>query len=179
MSRIKSAWELALEKTKDMDFDEEKLRKDQLKKDGMALAGRYLSNVDMPYDEMVQKLGAVKKEDAELFRSGMAEVVVSNIVLPQDELFVMRFERLSDVARALDPASGDLVGQLKSFLEGYLQERENFIINIRQQIQDQVDPTQYTQVIQQNLKRLDAKYQETLDTTKQQLWKNFTTQSRI
>ena len=38
MARIKSAWEIALDKTQDIQIDEAKYRSDTLLKDGMALA---------------------------------------------------------------------------------------------------------------------------------------------
>jgi len=173
MSRIKSAWELALEKTEGMTFDEEKLKKDSLTKEGMALAGSYLSNIDMSLDQLKEKLAQVKAEDAPLFRKGMANVVISNIVLPQDALYSMRFERLCQIAGVLDPASGENLVQLKDFLDGYLEQKEEFAQRIKQKLQaalqenpDQVDPSQFSEIIQQNLKRLDAQYQETLDRTK-------------
>lgn len=170
MSRIKSAWELALEKTEGMTFDEEKLKTDSLIKEGMALAGSYLANIDMSLDQLKQKLSQVKPEDMATFRKGMANVVISNIVLPQDALYSMRFERLCQVAGVLDSASGDSLMQLKEFLDGYLQQKEEFAQSIQQKLQaDQVDPSQFSQIIQQNLKRLDAQYQETLDRTKQTL----------
>lgn len=170
MSRIKSAWELALEKTEGMTFDEEKLKTDSLIKEGMALAGSYLANIDMSLDQLKQKLSQVKPEDMATFRKGMANVVISNIVLPQDALYSMRFERLCQVAGVLDSASGDSLMQLKEFLDGYLQQKEEFAQSIQQKLQaDQVDPSQFSHIIQQNLKRLDAQYQETLDRTKQTL----------
>lgn len=176
MSRIKSAWELALEKTEGMTFDEEKLKKDSILRDGKALAGGYLSNVDMSIDQLRQKLAQVKAEDLPVFRKGMAEVVISNIVLPQDALYSMRFERLCQVAGVLDEAAGESLAQLKDFLDGYLEQKEEFAQSIRQKLQaamrenpDQVDPSQFSQIIQQNLKRLDAQYQETLDRTRQTL----------
>lgn len=176
MSRIKSAWELALEKTEGMTFDEEKLKTDSLIKEGMVLAGSYLANIDMSLDQLKQKLSQVKPEDMATFRKGMANVVISNIVLPQDALYSMRFERLCQVAGVLDSASGDSLMQLKEFLDGYLQQKEEFAQSIQQKLQaamrenpDQVDPSQFSQIIQQNLKRLDTQYQETLDRTKQTL----------
>ena len=36
MSKIKSAWEIALEKTQDIEMDESRYREDKLKKEGMA-----------------------------------------------------------------------------------------------------------------------------------------------
>ncbi|MGX8685971.1 MAG: hypothetical protein ACSW73_04005, partial [Spirochaetales bacterium] len=162
--------ELALEKTEGMTFDEEKLKTDSLIKEGMALAGSYLANIDMSLDQLKQKLSQVKPEDMATFRKGMANVVISNIVLPQDALYSMRFERLCQVAGVLDSASGDSLMQLKDFLDGYLQQKEEFAQSIQQKLQaDQVDPSQFSQIIQQNLKRLDAQYQETLDRTKQTL----------
>ena len=54
MARIKSAWEIALEKTQDIEIDETKYRTDKLTKEGMALAGGYLNNTDQKLDEVVK-----------------------------------------------------------------------------------------------------------------------------
>lgn len=178
MGRIKTAWELALEKTDGMKFDEAKLRADSLSKSGMALAGKYLSGPEMTPQDLAKALAEVPDADRELFRKGMADVVISNIVLPQDELYAMRFERLAHVAASLSNEGGETLRQLKAFLDSYLQEKENFIRSMQKQLQDAMkenpegmDPSRFSTIIQQNLRRLDAQYQETLDRTKENLKK--------
>ena len=167
MSRIKSAWEIALEKTENLEVDEEKLKAQEQQYAGKALAGRYLNNMEMTAQDLASQL--VSDPD---FRQGLVNVVLSNIVLPTDSMFAMRFDRLTDISGILNPSAGETMARLKGFLENYLEERENYVAGIEQQIRQsngQIDPAQLTQIIQQNLRRLDAQYQETLDNTRETL----------
>ncbi len=176
MSRIKSAWEIALEKTEGLEVDEAKLHTEGLVLEGKALAGKYLNNLEMSLDELKNSLAKASAQDRDLMKNGLAQVVLSNIALPSDLTFKMRFERLSDVARAVDAQAGDTMDRLTEFLTGYLEEKENYVKSIEQQLSaamrdnpDSVDPSKFSQIVQQNLKRLDAQYQGTLDSTKETL----------
>ncbi len=176
MSRIKSAWEIALEKTEGLEVDEARLHSDSLVLEGKSLAGKYLNNMEMSYEELEKSIAKVSSQDKGLIKNGLAQVVLSNITLPSDITFKMRFERLADVARAIDPQAGDTMDRLTQFLSGYLEEKENYVKSIEQQLTaamrdnpDSVDPSKFSQIVQQNLKRLDAQYQGTLDSTKETL----------
>lgn len=176
MSRIKSAWEIALEKTEGLEVDEARLHSDSLVLEGKALAGKYLNNMEMSYEELEKSLAKVSPQDMALVKNGLAQVVLSNITLPSDLTFKMRFERLADIARATDSRAGDTMDRLTQFLSGYLDEKENYVKSIEQQLTaamrdnpDSVDPSKFSQIVQQNLKRLDAQYQGTLDSTKETL----------
>ena len=176
MSRIKSAWEIALEKTEGLEVDEARLHSDSLVLEGKSLAGKYLNNMEMSYEELEKSLAKVSPQDMALVKNGLAQVVLSNITLPSDLTFKMRFERLADVARATDSRAGDTMDRLTQFLSGYLDEKENYVKSIEQQLTaamrdnpDSVDPSKFSQIVQQNLKRLDAQYQGTLDSTKETL----------
>lgn len=176
MSRIKSAWEIALEKTEGLEVDEARLHTQGLVLEGKALAGKYINSIEMSLDEVKDALSKASPDDKALMKSGLAEVVLSNITLPSDLTFKMRFERLADVARVLDGQAGDTMDRLTQFLSGYLDEKENYVKSIEQQLTaamrdnpDSVDPSKFSQIVQQNLKRLDAQYQSTLDSTKESL----------
>jgi len=176
MSRIKSAWEIALEKTEGLEVDEARLHTQGLVHEGKALAGKYINSIEMSPDELKTCLAKASAQDRDLVKKGLAEVVLSNITLPSDLTFKMRFERLADVARAVDEQAGDTMDRLTDFLSGYLEEKENYVKSIEQQLTaamrdnpDSVDPSKFSQIVQQNLKRLDAQYQSTLDSTKDTL----------
>ena len=64
MARIKSAWEIALEKTQDIEIDETKYRTDKLTKEGMALAKQVIA-------EALRKKGMSEAEIAEV--TGLSE----------------------------------------------------------------------------------------------------------
>ena len=179
MARIKSAWEIALEKTQDIEIDETKYRTDTLTKEGMALAGGYLNNTDQKLDVVVAKYASYNKEDLSLVRSGMVSTILSNVSLPSDDIYQMRFERTCDLVNLVtggDPQADGLMHQIGDFFKQYLEAKTAFVERMKAQIQqamesnpEGVNSSQYSQIISQNLKKMDAQYGEALDNTKQSL----------
>ena len=179
MARIRSAWEIALEKTRDIEIDEEKYRTDSLEKEGMALAGSYLNNTDSVLDEVAAKYAPYSAEDREIVRRGLTGTILSNISLPQDDVFALRFGRICDLARlasSSDPQVDDLMQQIGSFLQQYNDARSAFVDRMKEQIRqamesnpDGVNSAQYSQLISQNLKKMEAQYGEALENTKESL----------
>ena len=179
MARIKSAWEIALEKTKDIEIDEEKYRTDKLGKDGMALAGGYLNNTDKKIEEVATQYASYKGEDLKLVREGMVSTIMSNISLPSDDIYQMRFERNCDLVNLVtsgDPQATGLMQQIGDFLKQYLDAKSAFVDRMKAQIQqamennpEGVNSQQYSQIINQNLKKMDDQYGEALENTKESL----------
>jgi hypothetical protein len=181
MARIKSAWEIALEKTQDIVVDEAKLRTDGLLKEGMALAGGYLNNTDQVLDVVASKFASYKGEDASLVRQGMVNTIISNISLPADDLYQMRFDRTCDLVNVVtkgDMQAMGLMRQIGDFLKQYIDAKAAFVDRMKAQIQqamennpEGVNSAQYSQLISQNLKKMDAQYGEALENTKESLKK--------
>ena len=179
MARIKSAWELALEKTKDIEIDEQKYKADKLMKDGMALAGKFLNDAQTSEEELAQKYNAYSGEDLATVRKGVVNTIFSNLGLPSDNLYEMRFERLVTlVALVADEGSQAVstIRQIGDLFAQFIQHRQDFISRMQEQIKqamqenpEGVNSNQYTQLIQQNLKKLDAQYQGALDNAKESL----------
>ena len=179
MARIRSAWEIALEKTKDIEIDEQKYRTDSLEKAGMALAGTYLNNTDTVLDEIAAKYASYSEEDRAVVRRGMAGTVISNISLPQDDVFAMRFSRICDLADLIsgsDPQVSGLMQQIGSFLQQYNDARTAFVDRMKEQIRqamesnpEGVNSAQYSQLISQNLKKMEAQYGDALENTRESL----------
>ncbi len=179
MARIKSAWEIALEKTQDIEIDETKYRTDKLTKEGMALAGGYLNNTDQKLDEVAAKFAAYSQEDRTLVRSGMVSTILSNVSLPSDDIYQMRFDRTCDLVNLVtsgDPQADGLMHQIGDFLKQYLDAKSAFVDRMKAQIQqamennpEGVNTAQYSQIISQNLKKMDGQYSEALENTKESL----------
>ena len=176
MARIKSAWEIALEKTQDIEIDEAKYRTDKLTKEGMALAGGYLNNTDQKADELAARYAAYSEEDRVLVRSGMVGTILSNVSLPSDDIYQMRFDRTRDLVNLVtsgDPQADDLMHQIGDFLKQYLDAKSAFVDRMKAQIQqamennpEGVNTAQYSQIINQNLKKMEGQYSEALENTK-------------
>lgn len=179
MSRIKSAWELALEKTKDIEVDEAKYKEGTLEKEGMALAGRFLNSVEMSQDELAAKYGSYSDGDRAVVRKGIANTVFSNLGLPADNLYEMRFERIVALVVLISPEGSPAVGairQIGDLFAQYVQHRTDFVQRMQDQIRqameedpERTNSAQYAQIVQQNLKKLDAQYQGALDGAKESL----------
>lgn len=176
MARIKSAWEIALEKTADITIDEEKFKTESLGKEGMALAGKYLNNAEMAGEELVDKYVAYNDEDRALIKKGICDVIFANLNLPSDDLYEMRFSRVSDLAAVVsanDSQVMETMAQIGSFFAQYLQHKEDFVNRMQEQIKQamqegdpNMDSSQYAQLIQQNLKKLESQYGDALENTK-------------
>ena len=168
-----------MEKTKDIEIDESKYKADMLEKEGMALAGKFLNDAQTNEEELAQKYNAYRGEDLATVRKGVVNTVFSNLGLPSDNLYEMRFERLVTlVALVADEGSQAVstIRQIGDLFAQFIQHRQDFISRMQEQIKqamqenpEGVNSNQYTQLIQQNLKKLDAQYQGALDNAKESL----------
>ena len=176
MARIKSAWEIALEKTQDIEIDETKYRTDRLTKEGMALAGGYLNNTDQKLDVVAAKYASYNRDDLALVRSGMVSTILSNVNLPSDDIYEMRFERTCDLVNLVtgnDAQADGLMRQIGDFFKQYLEAKTAFVDRMKAQIQqamenspEGVNTAQYSQIISQNLKKMEGQYSDALENTK-------------
>lgn len=179
MARIKSALELALEKTKDIEIDESKYRADILEKEGMALAGKYLNDAQMTDEELSGKYNFYKANELAIVKKGIVNTVFSNLSLPSDDMYEMRFERIVALVVLVADQSSQAISsirQIGDLFAQYVKHRDDFIQRMQEQVQQamQENPEafnskQYTQLIQQNLKKLEAQYQGALDNAKEAL----------
>ena len=179
MARIKSAWEIALEKTQDIEIDETKYRTDTLTKKGMALAGGYLNNTDQKLDVVAAEYASYSKEDLPLVKKGMVNTILSNVSLPSDDIYEMRFVRTCDLVNLVtdnDPQADGLMHQIGDFFKQYLEATTAFVDRMKAQIQqamennpEGVNSSQYSQLISQNLKKMETQYSDALENTKETL----------
>lgn len=179
MARIKSAWEIALEKTQDIEIDENKYRSDSLEKEGKALAGGYLNNTDQKLDVVAAKYASYSKEDRAIVRKGMLSTVFSNVSLPTDEMYELRFSRTCDLMNVITQGDAQAMGlmqQIGGFFKQYIDCKKDFITRMEAQIRqaiennpEGVNKQQYTQIIDQNIKKMDSQYSGALENTKEAL----------
>lgn len=141
MAQIKSALELALERTKDLKVDEASLEATELKQEGKRSAGRYLD--DPSSIDLKEKLDSYPKEKRPMVRQGMHEVFSAQIQLPAND---SGLEKLSQIAAAYSTLGREgpggpsaekkiqsLFHQLEAFLGKYLEDMRNVDQVIRQQ----------------------------------------------
>jgi hypothetical protein len=148
MAMIKSALEIALERSKDIKVDEAALEANALRIEGKKAAGRYLE--DPETGNLAEKLGKYPKEKRPAVREGMFEVLASQIQLPTNDASVEKLELLSAGFSSIAAASSSgllgVVGagpadkrvhalflQLAGFFKQYLDDMKNVEQAIRKQ----------------------------------------------
>ncbi len=143
MALIKSALELALEKTKDLKFDSVALETGKFKAEGKRAAGKFLETPDEV--DLAAMIDACDPAYREVYKEGMIEVLAANLQLPNGDLALEKiaaigkgYEILASRAAPVEgkPATGyvkQLYGQIADFLRKYLDDMKNVEQMIRKQ----------------------------------------------
>jgi len=133
MAPIKSAWEVALENTKDIEGNKETLAAGAARDEGRKLAAKALEDTSFGLKEALK---SVARERIELVREGLIQSLLANLVLPLDE-FALRKNK--GVGAAVSAAVSDtrkvsaIFGQLENFFREYLEERKRMLEAIERQ----------------------------------------------
>jgi len=133
MARIKSALELALERTESVKSDKESIELYELKREGKKLASAFLETPDeKKLEESVKKY---PKDKQEALRQGMFDVLLSQIRLPAHQEDITKQEAVGKAIQFLvnDRRFGQMYGQLVQAFQRYLSEVEQFDQAIRRQ----------------------------------------------
>lgn len=148
MAMIKSALELALERTKDIQIDAAAIEAAELKTEGKKAAGRYLE--DPSSGSLGDVLSGYPKEKRAKLREGMYETLAAHIQLPGTEASLERLEVLAAAFASIAGSSGSgllgavgaqaadkrvhaLFQQLGGFFKQYLEDMKNVEQAIRKQ----------------------------------------------
>ncbi|MBG0767971.1 MAG: hypothetical protein H0S77_10250, partial [Spirochaetaceae bacterium] len=83
MAIIKSAWELALEKTENLQADPKKIKKEQLIKRGRQLAATFLMDIDATKEGTKKQYASYVGQEKDAVKEGMAITFLSNLSLPR------------------------------------------------------------------------------------------------
>lgn len=191
MGKIRSAWEIALERTQSIEIDEEKIRRGSTLEKIKRIAGAYLS-ADKKDDEILGQLLSYGKKDV---KEALKPVLMSSLSLPGAEVVDDRMERLAALASAvLDNSEAVMLyGKLLEFLKQYPEHKKQLVERLKQQLepmlkqkQEQIaeqygrnvdlrleDDKEALQIINSNLEQLDKQYNDTLEKAKQDLEKAF------
>lgn len=183
MSKIRSAWEIALEKTEDIVIDREKMAYDEDVKKVRALAGSYI-NDDESAAEVVSKLEALEKNKA--LHEGLKTIIIQNLNLPQESVLTDRFERIESLARLIttDQEALQLLSQIIGFVKQYPEHRKQLIEQLKEQFAPMMQREdgemagfggniesnpEFLKVAQQQLEKLLKQYTDTLEDAKNKL----------
>lgn len=145
MAMIKSALELALERTKDIKVDEASAKAAEARTAGKKAAGRYLE--DPEGSDLAASIGAQPSGGREAFRKAVFDVLLALVQLPSGEV---QAERMAAVGRGLEsvasaadrPAAAkaqavkqvaEMMRQVGSFMTRYLDDMKKVDQAIRTQ----------------------------------------------
>jgi hypothetical protein len=190
MGEIKSAWEIALERTQNVKSDKASLEAHEYREAGKRLLARMMDETEEL--DLDRELKQYDKKKQPLVKEGFFEVLMSNLNLPSDEASLSRI-------RALKPAFewalkdrrtvDQMLGNLEEFLSNYLKDKTQLVETLRerfrphleqkeQQLSQQygrqvrIDPSQdpdFQQALSQNLEQLQNQYSQALVQAKEQL----------
>lgn len=188
MGRIKSAWEIALERTNDIVVDKARIQEKEDIESIRRSAGRYLTG-DIDIAKLQEQL---LDKDRALLRKALSETVMQSLSLPQEKVEDDRYEKLGNlvaIASGNDAGTMDLYSQITGFLKQYPVHREQLISKLKEQFQPMLEQKQekmrqqygqsiqlsletdkeFLQIAKQNLDRLIAQYEDTLKGAKEEL----------
>ena len=189
MGTIKSSWEIALERTKDVVPDKENLEQNRYTTEGKKLVSRYLGDPEIDLEELV---GEYQGKQAAWVREGVRDALLSNLTLPSDEFALKRSRRAGDGFGALSDNARKLkmlLSQLEQFFQEYLGERNRMREEVdrayeprrqqkeaemskkagqRVQINPQTDP-EFVGMMRQQLMMVDDRYGQVLQGVKDEL----------
>lgn len=188
---IKSALEIALERTKEIEVDKESLAAHDIAEEGKRLAGRLLSG-EIDARALAAALKERKGKEADWLKEGCYSTLAANLSLPVSEEFKEKTGRLEEGFTALTGEKrqvAHLFQQINQFFEQYLQNQEQIIDALENQFaprlrereqelarqlgsQVKLSPSQdpeFSKTLKQHLGRLEAQYSDALKQAKEQL----------
>ncbi|MDR2178630.1 MAG: hypothetical protein LBP20_11430 [Treponema sp.] len=192
MGRIKSALEIALERTESVKSDKDSIGQFEAKQQGKKIANEFLEDPSRSLEESLKK---APKEQRESLKQGIFEVLLSQIALPltrDDE------KRIQAVGRGLGAviSDGHFPGRYKQFTQiiaRYLDDADQYDKAIRRQYepklrakeeelsrrygrQVQLDPFQDPEFVtfyNQNMSALKQNYQGAVDQIREEAGRCF------
>jgi hypothetical protein len=189
MARIKSALELALEKTESIKGDKSSIEQHELKQEGKRIAGAFLENLDINYIE--EALKKFPKDKQETIKRGIFELLMATVQLPTSKDDLKKLEAIGKALSLIVPGkqAGILYMQLQQLFTRYLSEVEQYDQLIRRQYapklrqkeeelsrrlgrEIKLDPFQdpeFVNFYNQNMNALKSHYQDAVDQGREQI----------
>ncbi len=189
MGTIKSALEIAMENTKGIEGNKEIMEINRLKEEGKKLVSKL---IDDPSFNLKEAMKTYDKNSLPRVREGFIQSLLSNLVLPMDEIAMLRNRK---IGQALTSAVSDakrlsmMFSQLEHFFKEFMDERKRLLENVERQyapklkkkeedlsrqlgrpvkVNPAADP-EFQAIIRQYMGQLDAKYNEVLAGAKEEI----------
>ena len=193
MGEIKSALEIAMERTRDVAGDHENLKSHEIKQKGQRLASSFLKG---EISDLSKALKEHTGKELHRLKEGVYETLISNLALPTVEQpagFMDSLEKGFIALTGEKKATAGLFSQLGQFFSRYLEDIEQLVQALNAQIAPrlkqkaeamarqtgmdiQIDPAsdpEYVAALNQNKGQITAQYREALNKAKGELRKLF------
>lgn len=192
MARIKSALELALERTQNVQGDRSKLDEYEEKQRGRKVYVQLTENPAMSPDEIRKALQGSSEKNLKWVEAGFLDALLGNLTLPNDSPDIQRLKVIQSGFEAIVRDRKRLVGlfgQLEQFFQQYLSNKQQLIEGLRKQFEPRIrrkeqelaertgqniklDPSsdpEFAGVLKQNLNNLQEQYVEVLEKVRGEL----------
>ena len=189
MGQIKSALEIALEKTADIKSDALAGKKRELENAGKRIASGFLETGNEA--DLKKALSAYKNEEKNIVTEGIKSLLLLKVSLPQEEEEV---DTIMNAGKALDLLYphrhlNNLFDSIKSVLEQYFASQQQLEQALEQQYAPQLrkkemelarqtgqqihlsprqDP-EFNQLLERNMRKLNEQYSQAMEQAKQQI----------
>jgi len=136
---IKSALEIALEKSKNIKISEKDIERENCIEAGKKIAGQYLTQKN--YD-LINALKSYKRESKKYVLESIESVFLSNIVLPRNK------ETKKDIRKVLEgivaikedkQTVSYICGEIEQFLDSYIKTIEEYYRQLKKEFQRQFE----------------------------------------
>ena len=193
MTEIKSALEIALARTQDIQGDKETLKNNELKNDGKKLASSFLDpGSEVGENDVSSKLKSLSGSERDPFIDGFFSVLQANLTLPQTDSFSDRLSQLEKGFQAIIKEKKQVAyifQQVSQFFDQYLQARDQIEAGVKEQYEPKLrekerlleqqmgakvaltheQDQEYLALLSKNFSRLDEQYNQAMQQVKDQL----------
>jgi hypothetical protein len=193
MSEIKSALELALERTQNVQSDKKGLQAHEIRQEGKRLVSKYQEN---PGLDIKKELSRFKGEELAWAKEGFFQVITAGLGLPNSEADLAKLDMVETGLAAIIKDTGSLkylFEQTRQLLKQFLENRQHLIEQLRTAFSERmrkreeelarqfghpvkVDPAQdpeFAGALQQHMGRLQQQYEGVLLQLKEELDRMF------
>ncbi len=191
MSHIKSALELALERTENIKGSKESIEARKYREEGMKLASQLFEN---PTFDLGKKIKEYDKRERHWVKEGLRKILFSNLTLPASEEDI---PKLATLRKGFETITGErkkvtyLFQNVEEYFKQYLSNKQQLIENLRNQFSEQIrrknealskqlgrevnlDPSsdpEFAKILQQNMGKLKEHYNQVVTQAKEELEK--------
>jgi len=189
MSEIKSALEIALERTQDVQANKEALEANTFATEGKKAVSKFLSEEDVDLKKLLE---GFDKKYLHHVKEGALQALLANLKLPADEMSLLQSKKTGQGFYALVSDSkhlGKLLNQMEQFLGDFLQERKRVVEAVEQRFQPilaqkeqamsqqvgarvKIDPAMdpdFQKMLRENMTILEDRYKQVLARVKEEL----------